>query len=324
MTVAAQPILVIEHETDAPVGRLADWLCAAGAELDVWRPHEDRPLPADLAGYSALVVMGGSPNANDDAGAPWLPAVRGLLAAAVATEVPTLGVCLGGQLLAVATGGRVEQADQPTYGASLVAKRQAAGVDPLFRGLPITPDVIQWHGDEVTRLPPGATLLASSPDAEVEAFRVGRLAWGLQFHIETTPDIVQGWAASGQLARDGYDVDMVLARAVAVHPDVEEVWRPFATAFVEIAADPTAAWAQVPGVQAPDAQSPQAVGGRTSLQLAGAGLGDTHGEKGGEGQGQSQGHHHAPETTAGPITDPAAIRAALAAELKASREPFQP
>jgi GMP synthase (glutamine-hydrolysing) len=278
MGMAAVQILVIENGADAPIARLGEWLVAAGATLDVRHAEAGDELPDSLDGYSALIVLGGAMNAYDDRRAPWLPAARALLAAAVAAEVPVLGVCLGGQLLAVAAGGRVSVGTAPEYGAQLVAKRQAAATDPLFRELPITPDVLQWHVDEVVSLPAGAVQLAASPACELQAFRIGRLAWGTQFHIETTPEIVADWARQGAADLAHYDLDAILARVTAVHPDIAEVWQPIAARFVEIAADPAA------------------VAGPRTLPMAGRAT-----------------------TTAAPITDPAAIRAALAAEMEASR-----
>jgi GMP synthase-like glutamine amidotransferase len=277
-------VLVIENDPSDPVARLGDWLRAAGAELAVCSPPTGQPLPAELSGYSALVVLGGDMGAYDDERAPWLPALRALLAEAVRTELPTLGICLGAQLLAVATGGRVGVAEVAEYGSQLVAKRQAAAADPLFRELPITPDVLQWHVDEISELPPGAVLLASSPVCEVQAFRLGRLAWGVQFHIETTPEIMTSWAASdAELLRD-YDLAAIVERSARAHPDIAEAWQPVIATFVGIAADPATV---------------AAAAGPRLLPMAGAGP---------------------TTTTAGPITDPAAIRAALAAELQASRE----
>jgi GMP synthase (glutamine-hydrolysing) len=278
------PVLVIENDPSDPVATLGEWLRAAGAEFALCSPPAGQPLPGDLSGYSALIVLGGDMGAYDDDRAPWLPGLRALLAEAVRTELPTLGICLGAQLLAVATGGRVSTAEVPEYGSQLVAKRQAAAADPLFRELPITPDVLQWHVDEISELPPGAVLLASSPVCEVQAFRLGRLAWGVQFHIETTPDIVSGWATSdAELMRD-YDLAAIVERSARAHPDIAEAWQPVIATFVGIAADPA--------VVAPT--------GPRLLPMAGAGPSTT---------------------TAGPITDPVAIRAALAAELQASREP---
>lgn len=262
-----QLVLVVQLDASDPPARLGEWLEAAGLDLDVRALDEGQALPADLSEHGAVVVMGGAMGAWDDESTPYLPAVRELLRRAVAEEVPTLAVCLGYQLLAAANGGTVRpMPDGPEVGAQLVAKRTAAATDPLFATLPITPDVIQWHHDEVSQLPPGAVHLASSPACENQAFRLGRLAWGVQFHIESTPDMVREWAATDP--PEGWDTDLLLERADAVQDDLAEVWAPFAATFAGIARDPAAV--------------PPPRGVRTS--------------------------------TAAPITDPAAIRAALAAE----------
>ena len=234
----ALPVLVVQPAASDPVGRLGDWLRDAGLELDV----VDAPdFPDALDGYAGLVVMGGPMGATDDVDVPWLPRLRALLRTAVTDEVPTLGVCLGGQLLAAAHGGRVVRSPEgPEIGAQLVAKRSAAATDPLFRPMPITPDVIQWHWDTIQTLPPGGIHLAGSPVCENQAFRLGRLAWGLQFHIETTPDVVRDWAAQDAAELTDYDLDTVVERAVAVHDDLEEVWRPFAVSFADVVRDPDA------------------------------------------------------------------------------------
>lgn len=235
------PVLVVQLDASDPPARLGQWLGAGGLELDVRALDAGEPLPGDLSGHAGLIVLGGAMGANDDADAPFLPAVRQLLRDAVSGEVPTLGVCLGHQLLAVANGGQIRRIpDGPEVGAQLVAKRTAAATDPLFRELPITPDVLQWHFDEVHVLPPGAQQLASAPGCEQQAFRLGRLAWGIQFHIETTADIVQAWADEDRGELADYDLDAIVERAVAIHDDLAEVWAPFAAAFAGIVRDPDA------------------------------------------------------------------------------------
>ncbi|SDJ12715.1 GMP synthase-Glutamine amidotransferase [Frankineae bacterium MT45] len=237
------PVLVVQNDPTDPLGPLGDWLTAAGLTLDLRRPYrteEAEQLPATLADHAALLVLGGEMGALDDEVAPWLPALRALLTSAVQDEVPALGICLGGQLLAAATGGQVGLSPEgPEFGAQLIAKRAAAASDPLFKELPITPDVLQWHFDAVLELPPGAVQLASSPGCDIQAFRVGRLAWGTQFHFETTPEIVRAWAEADADALAEYDTDRLLARADAVHPDLAEVWEPFAAAFAAVVLDPT-------------------------------------------------------------------------------------
>lgn len=230
--------LVVEPDESAGAGRLGDWLRDAGLLLDSRAPATG-PLP-DLGSYAALVVMGGPMGAYDDEAHPWLAGLRDLLRTAVAGQVPTLGICLGGQLLAGALGGQVRPGDEgPEIGPALVAKRDVAAADRLLGPVPFTPDVLQWHYDAITRLPAGATLLASSVRYEVQAFRVGESAWGTQFHVETTPDQVRRWAAedAAVLAEAGWDVAAALDRwdLETVHADLEEVWQPVARRFAELA-----------------------------------------------------------------------------------------
>ncbi len=232
-------LLVVQHSPTESLARLGGWLSGAGMLLDVRTPYDGSALPP-LRGFAGVVVMGGSMGAYDDTDAPWLPAVRDLLRDAVARRVPVLGVCLGGQLLAGALGGQLKPGDDgPEIGPALVAKRDLAAGDPLFGSTPFTPDVLQWHWDEIVTLPEGAVLLASSPRYANQAFRYGENAWGVQFHIETTADLVRSWAEEdrARLEAEGWDLDAALARwdLDTLHADLEEVWQPFAVRFAEIA-----------------------------------------------------------------------------------------
>ena len=232
-------LLVVQHSPTESLARLGGWLSGAGMLLDVRTPYDGSALPG-LGGFAGVVVMGGSMGAYDDTDAPWLPATRDLLRDAVAGQVPVLGVCLGGQLLAGALGGQVKPGDDgPEIGPGLVAKRDVAVGDPLFGPIPFTPDVLQWHWDEIVTLPEGAVLLASSTRYQNQAFRYGENAWGLQFHLETTPDLVRSWAEEdrARLEAQGWDLDAALARwdLDALHADLEEVWQPFAVRFAEVA-----------------------------------------------------------------------------------------
>lgn len=231
--------LVVQNDQDDPPARLGDWLLDAGLASHVVTPYTGDPLPSDLDGYVALVVLGGGMSAYDDEEVQWLADLKGLLRTAVAGQVPTLAVCIGAQLMTVALGGRVDvqAAEGPEIGPALVAKRDAAAADPLFEHVPFTPDVVQWHHDGIAELPPGAVLLASSPRYPNQAYRVGPAAYALQFHIETTPDIVRHWADKNQATLDEFDIDRgrLLARLDEAHADVEDVWAPFTRRFVEMA-----------------------------------------------------------------------------------------
>lgn len=234
--------LVIENDPTDDPRRLGEWLTGAGLELEVLRPHAGDPLPADLDGYAALVVLGGEQHAfagpGGEPGAPWFPPLEALLRKAVRHQVPTLGVCLGGQLLAAAHAGLVEGSPAgPEIGLGLVAKRDVADHDPLFGPLPMIPDVIQWHHDEVTELPQQAVLLAASTRYPHQAFRIGECAWGLQFHIECDPEMIADWASEspGLLADLGLTADDVVESVAAAMDDLFEVWQPFAHRFAAVA-----------------------------------------------------------------------------------------
>jgi GMP synthase-like glutamine amidotransferase len=233
--------LAIQNDPTDDLRLLGDWLTEAGLELSVLRPYAGEPLPETLAGFAALVVLGGEqnayPSAGGEPGAPWFPALEGLLRKAVRERVPTLAVCLGAQLLATAHGGLVEPAREgPEVGPTLVAKRDIAERDPLWAPVPMAPDVLQWHLDEITELPLGAVLLAASPRYPYQAYRLGPCAWGTQFHIECDTAMFAGWAAGGGETLDalGYDADAVVAACDEVMPDLAEVWQPFAARFAGV------------------------------------------------------------------------------------------
>ena len=230
----ARLLVVVPSDTDPPA-RLGEWLRDAGLDLDERHLDAGDDLPSELTGHDGLLVLGGPQSWVDGDSSP--DAVRGLLRQAIDRDVPTLAVCLGAQLLAQAGGGSVRVGvDGPEVGAGLVAKRDAADADPVFGPLPLSPDVIQWHHDEIDRLPAGAVLLASNPRCPNQALRVGRRVYGVQFHIETTPAIVRAWAENDPVgvAATPFDAGTLAARAAAVHDDLAEVWAPFARRFAEL------------------------------------------------------------------------------------------
>lgn len=234
----APVLLVVQLCDDDGPGRVGDWLTEAGLGLDLRRPDLGELLPHDLSGHAGLLVLGGDQAAYDPpTTSPELPPVVDLLRVAVRDRVPTVGICLGGQLLSRALGGVVREAvDGPELGGHLVAKKDVAAQDPVFSGVPFTPDVVQWHYDEIAELPAGAVLLASSPLYAYQAFRVGECAWGMQFHIETTPDMVRSWAAQdhGRAGGWGLDVDRALASALAAHDQIAAVWKPAMLRFADV------------------------------------------------------------------------------------------
>lgn len=193
-------VVVIEHEPGCPLDRFAGWL--RGVTVEVVRPHAGESVPSDVR--DGLIVLGGQMSAYDDGVAPWLPAVRNLLARSAADGVPTLGICLGAQSLAVACGGRVEVAAAPgrESGVIDVRWRPEAASDPLVAGLVDPFPGPSMHADAVVELPPDSIWLGRSEMYPHQAFRVGTAAWGVQFHPEVSLRTFTGWA------REHPDVDV--------------------------------------------------------------------------------------------------------------------
>ena len=186
-------ILVLQHIACEPPGAFEDVLVERRADLHRVELDEGEPLPA-LDGFDAVVAMGGPMSVNDEAEHPWLVGEKALIREAVERDVPFWGSCLGVQLLASALGARVHAGPAPEVGVLPVHLTAAAATDPVFAGLPETLPTLQWHGDTF-ELPEGAVLLATSPAYANQAFRVGRSAYGVQFHVEVTPELSHEWSA---------------------------------------------------------------------------------------------------------------------------------
>ncbi|MER5709207.1 type 1 glutamine amidotransferase [Streptomyces sp. NPDC002122] len=220
-------VLVIQHEEDAGPGLVGDRLVRAGLRLDVVRAWRGEPLPEDLRGHAGLLVLGGSVNCRDDGAAPWLPRVRTLVREAVAGEVPLLGICLGGQIVADALGGSVATRTRgPELGAVPLRRLAAVEGDPVLGGVPEGARAAQWHWDEVDRLPDGAVPLLTGEDCPYQAFRVGSVGWGLQFHPEVESGTVARWAEAddAQVRADGGDPVAVVASVREAEPELRTVW----------------------------------------------------------------------------------------------------
>jgi GMP synthase-like glutamine amidotransferase len=253
--------LVIEHIVEEGAGAFADWLPAAGLDLATHRVWRDGPPPRTLPGeYAALVVMGGSMGVGDAAEHPWIDDELALLASATANQTPVLGVCLGAQLLAAATGGTVTKGGVgPELGVRRLHLTDQAQADPLLYDLPPITEAVQWHWDEVLALPPGATLLAGSPAYPHQAFRVGDSAWGLQFHPEARPSMVRRWSEqdADAVRAAGEDPEALAAGAERAWAESVRTWAPVARRFAAIVLgtgsagqDAAAATSKIPEVPA--------------------------------------------------------------------------
>ncbi len=208
---------------------MSTWAQAGPVALDILRPYAGDPLPDTLARHSGLVVLGGGMGAYDSARFPWLGPTQRLIADAVLHDLPFLGICLGHQLAAVALGGAVGlRPTGPAAGVVAMTATAALPDDPLFGGLSTGTHTVAWNHDVVSQLPTGATVLATDPDGFAHLVRFAPRAWGMQFHPEVTPEIVETWANTKPLAPRAADeapVAQLVAQVRRELPAIQERWR---------------------------------------------------------------------------------------------------
>lgn len=186
-------VLVIENYPDAPLGNVGRALDRAGIGYDIVQAHAGEPVPETGEGRSGLVVLGGSQNALDDEGYPFLPSVCELIRTFHDQDKPVLGICLGSQLIARAFGAE-NILDRPIeFGWHEVRARETVGDDPIGRILAEGSPIFHWHTDTFS-LPEGAVHLASSDATPNQAFRLGRATYGTQFHFEVALPEVEIWS----------------------------------------------------------------------------------------------------------------------------------
>jgi GMP synthase-like glutamine amidotransferase len=202
-------------------------------------------MPGPLDGFEALVVFGGGMNVRDAGRLPWLRGEIELLRDALEADLPTLGVCLGAQLLAVAGGAEVRRSAAPEIGWFEVMR---TAEDPLLDRLPPSFDAYEWHS-YTFELPAGAVELARSAVCS-QAYRLRDRAWGVQFHPEVTPEIVREWALDYESDPDAvamrFDPEAHIALAAERLPAWMDVGRTLFDAFLEIARSRAAAGPRAP------------------------------------------------------------------------------
>nr|WP_234037439.1 type 1 glutamine amidotransferase [Leucobacter sp. L43] len=204
-------VLVVVNSPGSGPRRLADWLADRG--VDVVERLGQHGLPRTLEGYHGLVLLGGGLMPDDYEQAPWLGDERHLTEEAIERDVPTLGICLGAQVIADVAGGEVRENFGPKERGSTVIRSTRAGrADAVLSAIGSAAPMIENHRDMITRLPAGATLLASSDAVEHQAFRIGEHVRGVQFHPEASAANLAGWDDAA-LTGEGYDIGILLAAA---------------------------------------------------------------------------------------------------------------
>ncbi len=205
--------LVFQHIGCEGLGLLGDFFASRGVSSHTVSLDRGEALP-DPADFDLLAVLGGPMNVYEEARYPFLVPEDRAIRRAVASGVPYLGFCLGGQLLAKALDAPVTRNPVKEIGFDTVTLTPAGREDPLFRGVSDPLTAFQWHGDTFA-IPAGGVLLASSERCAQQAFRHGRAAYALQFHVEVTRPMVAEWLATygGEVASSGVDAARILAEA---------------------------------------------------------------------------------------------------------------
>jgi GMP synthase-like glutamine amidotransferase len=200
-------VLAIVHQRDAGPGVFAEAIRDAGGELDEWALAERPEPPADPLGYDAVLVLGGAMNVDEGGRHGWIAEEKALVRELLKREVPLLGLCLGGQLLAAAAGAQPRRASRPEIGWHQVQVTPEGEGDPLLGPLAPRFEAFQWHSYEFP-LPKGAVPLARS-EVCLQACRLGDRAWAIQFHPEVSRADALHWVddfdADPDAVRDGID-----------------------------------------------------------------------------------------------------------------------
>jgi GMP synthase (glutamine-hydrolysing) len=220
-------ILCIQNIACETLGTLEGLLRSEGYGISNTQANKD-PIPKSAKEFSAIIILGGPMSVYD--GIKYLNEEQGLIRDAIQRKIPTLGICLGSQLIAGAIGGTVHKGIKKEIGWHRVSLTEK-GLNSLFKGLDEAQfKVFQWHGDTYT-LPPKTEILAYS-DLYPQAFRFGTV-YGLQFHLEVTAEMISSWIEEykKEISDERLSIERILPRDDDEIQDLERkcelVWSNF-------------------------------------------------------------------------------------------------
>jgi GMP synthase (glutamine-hydrolysing) len=229
-------IHALYHVPSETLGLIKTCLDKRGLPVAEHQVYENQ-VPSYSSSMSALIVMGGPMNVDETHLYPFLNAEVKLITQVLQARRPVLGICLGAQLLAKVLGSRVYPNRVREVGWYPVELLPEAGNDRLFSKVPRTFDVLHWHGDTFD-LPEGATHLARSDRCVNQAFRWGSSVWGLQFHLEVTPEMIDDWVQGedsiSYIRGAGEDPEEISEKTTAIFSTLQPLAEQIFSSFLDI------------------------------------------------------------------------------------------
>ncbi|MEW5895376.1 MAG: type 1 glutamine amidotransferase [Candidatus Omnitrophota bacterium] len=189
-------IYYLKHIDIEGPGTLGDFFASRGFESRTIELFNGDALPADFINMKAVVILGGPMNVDEEDRYPFLKAEHVFIQELIARKIPTVGLCLGAQLIAKAAGAKVYKSPVKEIGFFPLSVTNEGKQDPLLKGTGEVLDLFEWHEDTFD-LPKGAQLLLEGAGCRHQAFRLGEKVYGFQCHMEITQEDALAWV-------DGY------------------------------------------------------------------------------------------------------------------------
>ncbi len=185
-------ILIIKHIDIEGPGTIGTYFHKKGYTLKTIDLDKGDPLPDNFSDVEAVICLGGPMNVYEEDRYPFLVQENQFIQKVIKEGIPYLGICLGSQLLAKAAGAKVIKSPVPEVGWYKVDVKADGQSDPLLEGLGKEFDVFHWHED-MFEIPLNGKFLATATGCSNQAFKIGKSAYGVQFHVEVTGEIIKDW-----------------------------------------------------------------------------------------------------------------------------------
>ncbi|OGF46408.1 MAG: hypothetical protein A2452_00950 [Candidatus Firestonebacteria bacterium RIFOXYC2_FULL_39_67] len=194
-------ILIVKHIENEGAGTLETFFKGRGFVPVILELAKGESFPENIKEYKAVVIMGGPMNVYEEDKYYFLKEENIFIKEILREKIPFLGICFGAQLLAKALGAKIKKAPVKEIGWYEISLTKEGKEDPFFKNISHKFNVFQWHED-MFELPKKSTLLSVSDTEVSQAFKYGENAYGFQFHIEATPQMIEGWLKNELLSRE--------------------------------------------------------------------------------------------------------------------------